>query len=807
MNSVLQDIRFSLRLMRKRPGMTSLVIGALVLGIGLNTAIFSVVDAVLVRPLPLVQPDRIVWLQGKNIRTDSPITTSYPDFLDWKAQNHSFDELSAMHPVSLTLTGSGPPEILKAMGISASGFRVWGVTTVFGRGFTDAEDQPGAPRAVVLNHPFWQRKFGGDPAILGKTVTLDGQAYTVVGIVPQTPVKLINNPDVYVADGPLVNPHIMERDTWWFYVYGRLKQGVTMPQAQAEMDTVTSRLRAQYPDTNKDMGVTLRSLAEDLSSNGRQPLLLLMLASSLIFLLAAVNVMTVSIAQTAERSQELSIRLALGANRSSLVRQLFIQASISAVAGSLLGLVLAEVGLKFFLHHFPDVILRFQETTINLSVISLTVAMAFATTLIATFLPAIHTLKVRVSTELRGEWSSFAPSRYRALGRIALILFEVALASGLTLVSGLLIKSFYEVNRIDLGFEPSNLFTFHISPPLPRYKEPEKQSALYKAAAAKLSEFPGMQLVSGSSGLPLTPHGWLNNLEPDPQSPASGQQIMVEDESILPGFFQAMQLPLLRGREFTEADREGAPPVIIVDDQLASKLWPKQAPLGQHVHMAPIRGGPTRSLEVAGVVREVKHFGGIEAATRWMQVYVPQAQDATSDLSFVVNTTISEADAKNAAEKALYQLDPDLPVEDFKTMDGYLDGYLSRRKLGLILLSSFATIGIVLGMIGIYGVVANAVTQRRREIAIRMALGATHSGTMIVITRMGLLATLAGICIGAAIVMSLARVLASLLYGVTALDPMTYAVSALVLILLALVASVIPGARLFRFNIQEILRQ
>lgn len=807
MHPLVQDVRFSLRLMRKRPGMTLLVIAALILGIGLNTAIFGVVNAVLIRPLPIYEPGRVVWLRGKNIRTGSPLTTSYPDFLDWKAQSRSFDTMSAMYFFSLTLTGNGSPEHLKAMGISASGFKVWGVATALGRSFSDADDQPGANRLVVLNYPFWQRKFGGDPAILGKTLVLDGLVHTIVGVLQPSPLKLINNSDVYVADGPLVNPHIMERDTWWFFIYGRLKPGVTIGQAQSEMDTITSRLTAQYPDTDKDMGVTVLSMAENISSNGRQPLLLLILASSLIFLLAAVNVMTVSMADTVERTPELSVRLALGAGRVSLVRQLFIQASIFAIAGGAIGLLLAKVGLAFFVHHFPDVLLRFQEAEIDARVVLVTIAMAFGTTLVGSFLPAIYASRLKIHIELRSGWNSFAPSKYRLLGPGALIVFEVALASALSLVSGLLIRSFYEVEKIDLGFEPSHVFSFHINPPLPRYTAPEARSALYRAAVEKLRTQPGMQLASGSSGLPLTAKGWVNNLEPDAQSPLADQQILVDDESILPSFFDVMHLRLLQGRDFTDTDRGGASPVVIVDDVLAAKLWPAQNPLGKHVRMALISGLPFRWLEVVGVVREVKHFGGPELNVRWMQVYVPQPQDPTSDFSFVVNTTISDAAARSAAEKALHELDKDLPVEDFQTMDVYLDGFLNRRKLGLLLLSSFAAIGIVLGMIGIYGVVANAVNRRRREIAIRMAVGATPLSTILLVTRLGLLATLAGIAIGSAIVMSLARVLASVLFGVSALNPTTYVLSALILVILSIIASVVPSARLSRLNIQEILRQ
>lgn len=805
MHSFIQDVQFSLRLMRKKAGMTCLVLAALILGMSLNTAIFSVVNAVLLRPLPVFQPDRIVWLRGKNLQSGSPVGTSYPDFLDWRAQARSFEALEATYYLFFTMTGQGSPQVVKADGISASGFKVFGVKTVLGRDFTETDDQPGANRVVVLSHAFWQRQFGGDPTILGKTLAFDSHPYTIIGILQPTHLKMLDYPDVYVANGPLITPHIMERDTWWFFPYGRLKPNVTLAQVQAEMSTIASRLTAQYPDTNKNMGVTVESLAESYSSQASKPLTLLIVASGLIFLLAAINVTTLFLAATVERARELSVRLALGAARSILLRQLFIQALIFAFVGAAIGLLLAKAGLVLFLHRFSDVLARIQETTFDLRVLSVTVGMAFATTLIATLLPALYAFTLRINSELNGEWSSHAP-KYRILARGALIVTEVALASGLSLVSGLLIKSFYEVQRADLGFNPHHVFSFQISPPPNRYMEPEKQIALYKSALEKLAASPGMELVSGVSGLPLTSQGWINALETDAQSPLSGQQLIAEDEAVLPGFFKVMRIPLLQGRDFTDADHEGTLPVAIVDDTLAAKLWPGQNPVGKRIRMTVIRGSLNRWLEVVGVVHEIKHFGGPEGKVQWMQVYVPQYQDNSTSLSFVINTTIPEAAAKKAAESALHDVDKDLPIQSFQTMDAYFDAFLVRRKVGLILLSGFAAIGIVLGMIGIYGVVANATTQRRREIAIRMALGATRSGTMVLITRPGLLATLAGIAIGFGIVISLTRVLASMLFSVSPLDPAVYITSAMILLLLALAASIIPATRLFKLNIQEILR-
>jgi putative ABC transport system permease protein len=808
MHPLSQDLQFTLRLIRRRSGMAILVLAALGLGIGLNTAIFSAFNAIVLRPLPIHDPDRVVWLHSRVNQTGGQLGTSYADFLDWRAQSHLFDSMAAMYFFSATLSGQGPPEHIKVVGISASGFNSWGVRTVLGRNFTEDDDQPGANRVIVLTHGFWQQKFGGNQAILGKNLVLDDQQYTIIGVLQPTPINVLTYSDVYVANGPLLNlPHIMERDTRWFFPVGRMKPHVTIAQAQAEMDTIAARLAAQYPATTKDMGIRVESMTENLISGSGKPLLLLILASGLIFLLAVLNVMTVFLVGTLERAQELSIRLALGSPRSILLRQLLLQALIFAIGGTAFGLIFAKLGLFYFLDRFPNAAERFHETNIDFSVIAVTLGMTLCTTILSALIPALYAFRLNIGNALRGELGIFASNKRRPFARGILIFSEVAFASALSLVAGLLIKSLYEVQKVDLGFNPHQLISFQITPPLNRYKEPEKQLSLYKAALEKLTSLPAMKSVSGISSLPLTSQALINSMDVDSQSPLFGKPLLVEHEAILPGFFQVMRLPILEGRDFTSADHQGALPVVIVDDVLAEKLWPGKSPLGKRLHLSLITGEPAPWREVIGVVKEIKHFGP-ERQVRWMQVYVPQYQDPSPSLSFLINTTLSNDAAKNAALKSLQELDKDLPVESFETLDNYLNrNYLSGRKVSLLLLTTFAGVGVLLALFGIYGVVANAVTQRRREIAIRMALGATPVRTIFLVTRLTLFATFGGILIGSISVMSLTRALSSMLYGVTALDPAVYVVSTTLVILLAITASVIPVIRLFRFNIQQVLRQ
>lgn len=807
MNPLIQDFHFTIRLIRKRPGTTLLVVAALVLGIGLNAAIFSVLNAVVLRPLPIFQPDRVVWLHSVVNQTGAPLGTSYPDYLDWKSQSRSFEAFTAMYALSLTLTGSGPAEHVKAAGISASGFRVWGVSTVLGRDFTDDDDRPGADRVAILNYPFWQKQFGGDFGVLGKSLVLDDQQYRVIGVLQPTPLGALKYPEIYIANGPLTNPHIMERDTRYFFPLARMKPHVTQQQAQSEMATIAARLATQYPATNKDIGVKLQGMMDQLSADGRKPLLFLILASSLIFLLSLVNVITVLLADTAGRGLELSVRLAIGATRSSLIRQLIIQAFTFAVIAGVLALLFAKSVLTFFIHYFPTAFLRFQETTIDFRVVLVTSAMILLTASTATALPALYACSLNPQNHLTGSSTSFALPRYRVLTRATLIIFQVSLASAFSLVSGLLIKSLYEVKKVDLGFSPAHIFTFQISPPLTKYKSPSQMAALSRAALNKIKSLPGIGLTSAISSLPLTTQGQVNTIEVDTESLLFGQKILVEDESILPGFFQTLHVPIQQGRDFSDSDLEGSLPVIIVDDVLAAKLWANQNPLGKRIRMSLREDGEIyRWFQVVGVVKQIKHFGP-ERNTRWMQLYVPQYQDPSPVLSFITNTALSEEATKNSSEKALHELDKNISVESFQSMDGYLDNFLSGRKVSVLLFFGLASIALALGCIGIYGVVADIVTQRRRELAIRMALGATPPRVILFITRFGLLATLAGVVIGSAIVASLSRLLATFLFGVTPLDPTIYPLSAGILLLLACIASIVPAIKLLRFNIQDILRQ
>src|SRR3989454_4909200 len=806
MYSLIQDFRFSLRLMRKRPGMTFLVIAALVLGIGANSAVFTVVNSVLLRPFPLPEPDRVVVILATSKQVPN-MGVSYPEYLDWKEQSHSFQPMATLQTVSFNMTGRGHAEHLNGIKASASFFKVLGLPPGLGRDFTEEDDRPGASRVAIMGRGFWERRFGSDPGILGKTLILNDQPYTVVGVEPDNPFYWIRGFDVWIPGGLFIDQKMMNRETRYLAVVARLAPSATRAQAQTEMEAIASRLANEFPQSNKDVGVTVVGLAELFTVKGRKPLLLLLSASSLILFLACINVVTVFVSSAMERRKELSVRLALGADRSTLLRQMFVQSFLFALVSGSLGLAMAKAGVAFLVNRFPYLLARFQETNVDRSVVLFTTGTALLVSLIASLLPALYIFKLNINSELKGDWTWSALSKYRAAGQSALIIFEVSLAVSLALVSGLLIKSFHEVEKVDLGFKPDRVLSFQVSLPPARYEEADRISAFYKQAIQKIRNIPGVRSASAISTLPLSGAAHFINLQVESgQTEIATQRPFVDSPSVLPGYFETLRSPILQGRDFHDADTMNAPAVAIVDEVLAKRMWPGQSPLGKRIRLADIRYNAPPWREVVGVVRQVKHYGPEKEVPR-MQVYVPLFQQPTPLMSFVVDFLADQRSIRSGAEEAILELDKDLPLDNFRTLDDLLSVYVSGREVSVLLLGSFAGIGITLCMIGIYGVVSNSVVRMRRELAIRMALGASVRNEIVLVIKVGLLGALGGILIGSAIVLSLTRVLSAFLFGVTPLDFSLYLVSAALIIVLALIACLVPAQSVLRLNPQDVLRE
>lgn len=612
--------------------------------------------------------------------------------------------------------------------------------------------------------------------------------------------------DAWVDIGPFLDDNLMNRETRWFYVAGRLAPFSDVAQAQKEMDVIAARLAAQYPKSNKDFGVAVAGLTDLLTANVRRPLWLIVVASNLILLLALVNILSIFLANALDRRKELSVRLALGASRSVIVRQLCVQSSIMALVATGLGLLLAKGALTYVVQKFPLAIARFRQTNLDHRVFWFTITLAIISALLSIILPGMYLTRLNINSELRDERRWIPAFRYRALGSSVLIVFEVALAMGLSLVSGLLIKSFYEVEKVDMGFNPHHILSFEIWLLEAQYGNEASKAAFYQRALNNLKIIPRVQSASAGYTLPAATGTHTINLQVDSLSPQSSEHPFVDANSVMPGFLTTMQVPLLQGRDFTDADRPDAPPVAIVDEVLAARMWPGQSAIGKRLRLADITDNRPPWREIVGVVRQIRNVGP-EGPIERMQVYEPAQQNPPPFICFIMRTSASMESLRAPIEKAIHDLAPDLPLQYFQTLDEFVAKQEGGRRISLLLLSGFAAIGIVLGLIGIYAVVSNSVVRRRREMAIRMALGATTTNAMFVAARGVLVAAIVGIGAGLVVVFCLKGILSAFLFGVKSLDLEVYLLSVISIGLLALVAGLAPAARLLWLTPQSILRE
>jgi putative ABC transport system permease protein len=796
------DFWFTVRLLKKQAGVALLIIAALVLGTGISTAVFAVINAVLLRPVPVYQPERVVRIYAKVNQTGATMGISYPEYLDWKEQGRSFEAISVMRAVTFYSDVTGFPQHLKAFSISASGFQVFGISSVIGRTFSETDDREGAGHVAILSYLAWQRLYGGDPMILSRTIDLDRTAYTIIGVLQPVQINVLQYPDVWVPNAPLLDQKAMSRDIRPYFPAARLKSDVSLNQARTELEGITDRLAAQYPASNKNIGIKFIGLTELLAGADQKPLSLLFAASALIVLLMWVNIVIVLLGWTAIRRKELSVRMALGSPLWPVCRQLMLQALLLVGTGSLLSIPAAALILRFFLYRFPTALVRLQETTIDYRVVGFVLVTTLISSLVATIMPAWYVSRLNINAELKGERRGSHLPRRATVGRGLLIVLEVSLASALLLVSGLLIKSFYRAANADLGFDPRHMFSFQVS--LPAHYKTADQVSFYEQLRDRLSGIPGISRSSAISSLPLTTQANAIGLEID--APHEAGQLLVEDEAVLPRFFETLKLPLLKGRDFSEADGLQAPSVVIIDEVLAQQLWPGQNPLGKRLRLIEISGTQPPWREVVGVVHEIKHFGP-EAKVRWMQVYVPAYQDPSPVMSFVMETSLPGAIVQSAAAKAVRELDPSLPIDNSQYMDSLLDSYLSGRRVSVLAAACFATLSIMLASIGIYGVIAGSVVRKHRELAIRLALGASRKRIMFAAIAGGMGSACIGVILGIALTASLTRVLSSFLFGVKPLDWAVYSSSAATVLLIALLSSSGPAKRILRVDPSEILRQ
>jgi predicted permease len=812
MENLLQDLRYGIRMLAKKPAFAAVAVLALALGIGANTAIFSVVNAVLLRPLPFKDPDRLMIVWEDNTKLGFPKDTPAPaNFVDWRDQNQVFDGMAAVATQTFNLTGAGEPEKLEGQRVSASFFPLLGVEPTLGRSFLPEEDRPEGERVVIMSHGLWQRRFGSDPAIVGKPLTLNGQPYTVVGVMP----KSFRFPDPFESETeensvwvPIAfsSQEASNRGGHYLLVYARAKPGVTVKQAQADMNTIAARLQQQYPDTNTSLGAVVTSLHEQVVGDIRPALLILLGAVAFVLLIACANVANLLLARAAARQKETALRTALGASRSRLIAQFMTESVLLAALGGAVGLLLAVVGMRVLVALMPANLSQAKDINIDAKVLGFTLLVSLVTGVIFGLAPALHASRPDLNESLKegGKGTAgVARSRVRGL----LVISEVALALVLLIGAGLLINSFLRLRSVDPGFNADNLLTMKVVLPRLKYPDPVRRTAFYDELLQRVSSLPGVQSAGVTTNLPLTFKG--NNggvtIEGRPE-PAPDERPIVITRTVSPDYFRTMNIPVLKGRQFSPQDTADKPGVVIVSEATARQFWPGEDAIGKRIKLGGFNSDAPW-LSVVGVAKDVRQFE-LDIAPK-PQAYFPYAQMTYSYLAprdLVVRTSGDPLGLAAAVRGEVWAIDKDQPVSNVATMEQILSNSVARQRFNMLLLVIFAAVALVLAAVGIYGVISYSVTQRTHEIGIRMALGATSKDVLTLVVGQGLKLVSAGVGIGLGSAFVLTRLMQSLLFGVSATDPTTFAAISAVLVAVAMLASYVPARKATKVDPMVALR-
>ena len=802
-----QDLRYGARMLVKQPGFTSIAVLTLGLGIGANTAIFSVVNAVLLRPLPFEQPDRLVMVWQTNMQTGSlQDPASFLNLVDWQQQNQVFEQIAAFMPRGISLTDIDEPEQLPGSFVSANLFPALGVTPTLGRTFLPDEDRPGGGRDVILSHGLWQRRFGGDPDIIGKALTLNGASHTVVGVMPadfQFPIPgQFPIPPTQLWVPLAIDPGQENRGDRSLFAVGRLKSGVTAGQAQAEMTLIARRLEQQYPDANTGSGVKVVPLHEQVVGRLRPALLVLLGAVGFVLLIACANVASLLLSRAAARQKEIAIRAALGAGRLRLVRQLLTETVLLTLMGGTLVLLLAYVGMDSLKAGLPPNLPRADEISIDRQVLGFSFVVSLFTGLVFGLVPAWQASRPDLNEVLKEGGGKGAGGQGRSRARNVLTVAEVAAAFVLLVGAGLLIKSFYRLQQVNLGFNPERALSVPLALTTVRYRDGGARLAFVEQVAQRLKGLPGVQAVGGVTTLPLSSNYSTGTFAVEGRPPDPGESNIANVRAATPDYFRAMEIPLIGGRAFTEEDTFQAPAVTVINETLARRYWPGENPIGKRI-ISPARADGTLTT-VVGMVGDVRNDGLDDEPKP--ELYFPYAQNRQTHLAIVVRTANYPAGLMAAVRREVWAVDKNLPLANLSTLEQLLDKTIAQRRFNLLLLGMFAGVALVLAAVGIYGVMSYAVTQRTHEIGVRMALGAQTSNVLRMVVGQGIRLALVGIAIGLGAALALTRLMASLLYEVSATDPLTFAVIALMLAAVALVACYVPARRATRVDPMLALR-
>ena len=802
MDTLLPDFKYGFRVLRKSPGFVAVAALVLGLGIGANTAMFSVVNAVLLRPLPFRDPDRLVnvWHvpPAKSFPGMTRFAVSAANYVDWKERNRVFEHLAIYSVRSFNVTGTDRPETVNAAAVSSEFFSTLGVAPMKGRTFTEQEDQEGHGNVVILSHSYWQNHLGSDPQAVGRELILNGNKYTVVGVMDgrfHFPTWAdMWTPNAWNAETRAV------RGEHHFSVVGRLRSGTTLKQAQAEMNAISANLEQQYPEDDKGWGAVVVSLRDDMVEDVHRSLIVLLGAVAFVLLIACANVANLVLARNLGRQKEIAIRSSLGASRTRLVQQFLAESVLLALAGGILGLLLAHFGIQLITAFLGDKLPRFVEIELNGQVLMFALGISIATGIIAGLVPALRSSRSNLNDALKQGVSRTDADSGGTRTRSALVISEVALSLMLLVAAGLMIRSLWMLREVDPGFDSHNLLTMTVRAAGPQFEQVDRLTNYFDDTLQQVRHLPDVDSASAVDDLPLSNDGSSQPIviEGSVAGPLS-EQPEVAVRMISPAYFHTMHIPIIRGRDFSDSDKRTQPAVIVISETMARRFWPNQDPIGKHL---TISFSPTVTREVVGVVGDVKLFGLNQAESN-ATLYAPMAQFVSPtmssgrslSMSLVVRTKTSPANTASAITDAIHQVNSAQPISDVITMDDLLYDSISSQRFNMLLLAVFAGLALVLAGVGIYSVLAYGVRRRAREIGIRMALGAQVKDVVRTVLIDGLKPTAVGLALGLVGALVLGRVMANLVFGVETSDPITIAAVSLLLGAVAVVASIFPTYR------------
>ena len=807
MITLLQDVRYGLRMLRKSPAFTVIALLTLALGIGANTAIFSIVNAVLLRPLPFPEPDRLLYVTSSYSNqkdVSRPFAISYPDFFDWRSMAKSFSGIASYHGDDVTLTGLDQPLHVPASMVSGDFFSVLGIQPMLGRGFTRDEEKPGT-RVVVLSHQLWESAFHGDRGIVGRNITIYQQSYTVIGVMPAGfSFPISNNPPqlwrTFATDAETTDPKnapasTSQRGAHFLQAVARLKPGVSIESAREEMNIIARNLAAQYPDSNKKFpAATVITQLEQLVGNSRLGLMILVISVAVVLLIACLNVANLLLVRASKRSREIAVRAALGAKRIRVVRQMLTESLVLGLGGAILGIPLAMWALKLFISLNATDLRRIPGASVDGTVLAFTVGVALFTSVIFGLVPALRASSPNLTEFMKEGRSTTSGSAHQRL-RGALVVAETTMGLVLLVVAGLLLRSFHRILSVDPGMDPRNVLTLTFDLPDKKYSG-KQQIDFYTQLLPKLQSIPGVTSAAAITPLPLSGNGAIITFQIEGRPVPKSEEPSADIKVTTPNYFHTMNIPVLSGRDFTAHDDEKAPGVVIVNQALAQRYFPNENALGKHIQPGASNRGEPPMREIVGIVGNVK--GRKLNVDVQPEYYIPDTQLNFGSMTVCLRTSVEPHSITAAVRNVVLAMDPDLPLYDIKTMDEYLSATLATPRFQAMLLEVFAGLALLLTAIGLYGVIAYAVTQRTHEIGVRITLGATRANVVRMVLKSGLQLTAIGVAVGVVFSLIAARFatsFSSLLFGIKPTDIVTLVTVVVIVVLVSLLACYIPAYR------------